>query len=76
MVLQFKIFLGSGTTLYEELLQITNATSFDKISNIANNMKEVQSDLEEMKLKTNSIRAYASQLNDGKAIIKKFNFFR
>ncbi|KAL3272935.1 hypothetical protein HHI36_014392 [Cryptolaemus montrouzieri] len=60
-----------STIVFNELEQISNASSMDDISNIARQFPSIRSDYELLKNSTNDLRIYASQLNDGVRRIKR-----
>lgn len=62
----FLNLLDSSEIFYTELVNLTNATSLHTIADIVEEMKTVKTDLVYMTDETNKLRAYASQLNDGK----------
>ncbi|XP_044759870.1 prominin-like protein isoform X2 [Coccinella septempunctata] len=57
--------------VFNELEQISNATSMDDIKNIADQFPHIRNDYELLKNSTDELRIYASQLNDAVRRIKR-----
>ncbi|XP_065156692.1 prominin-like protein isoform X3 [Atheta coriaria] len=66
-----KTLSESSTILYEELKQITNASSIDDADEMADTMNETLDKLKDLKKLTNNLRVEASQLDDAMRKIKR-----
>lgn len=64
-----KTLSESSTILYEELKQITNASSIDDADEMADTMNETLDKLKDLKKLTNNLRVEASQLDDGNSYL-------